>query len=211
MGVCVDELQWGLCAELMSVKPHPPSTSPQSTHRSTRTHTHARTHTQTDRQTEADTQAERDRESAEQTRIVVDLASIDKVRNANLNHRLIIEDIQLGQRKPSSRHDTIRNQRVLIQLAQCRFPRLAISNDKILTYFSNKIYGSNFIKHHWETVMVWNYQNADCSFSKKNYCVIEWGYLWLRPVDLSWVLAELEISVLNWSSAKTLVVLANWS
>jgi len=113
-------------------------------------------HTHTDRQTDrqTDTQAERDRESAEQTRIVVDLASIDKVRNANLNHRLIIEDIQLGQRKPSSRHDTICNQRVLIQLAQCRFPRLAISNDKILTYFSNKIYGSNFIKHHWETVMV---------------------------------------------------------
>jgi len=47
----------------------------------------------------------------------------------------------------------IRNESVLIQLAQCRFPRLAISNAKILTYFSNKIYGSNFIKQHSETVM----------------------------------------------------------
>jgi len=31
---------------------------------------------------------------------------------------------------------------------------LAISNDKILVYFSKKIYGSNFIKQHSETVMV---------------------------------------------------------
>ena len=43
---------------------------------------------------------------------------------------------------------------------------LAISNDKILVYFSN-IYGSNFIKQHSETVIVWNYQNADCSLRKK--------------------------------------------
>ena len=34
------------------------------------------------------------------------------------------------------------------------FPGLAISSAKILTYFSNKIYGSNFIKQHSETVMV---------------------------------------------------------
>ena len=32
--------------------------------------------------------------------------------------------------------------------------------------FSNKIYGSNSIKQHGETVMVWNYQNAGCSFKK---------------------------------------------
>jgi len=31
---------------------------------------------------------------------------------------------------------------------------VAISNDKILIYFSNEIYGSNFIKQHSETVMV---------------------------------------------------------
>ena len=41
-----------------------------------------------------------------------------------------------------------------IQLAQCRFPGLTISSDKILIYFSNKIHGSNFIKQHSETVMV---------------------------------------------------------
>jgi len=35
---------------------------------------------------------------------------------------------------------------------------LAISNAKISIYFSNKIHGSNFIKQHSETVMVWSYQ-----------------------------------------------------
>jgi len=52
-------------------------------------------------------------------------------------------------------------------LAQCRFHALAISNAKILIHFSNKIYGSNFTKQHSETVMVCNYQNADCSLRKK--------------------------------------------
>jgi len=57
-----------------------------------------------------------------------------------------------------------------MQLAQCRFPAwLAISNAKILIYFSNKIYGSNFTIQHSDTVMVWNYQNDDCSLRKKNY------------------------------------------
>jgi len=42
-------------------------------------------------------------------------------------------------------------------------------------YFSNKIYGSNFIKQHSDTVMVWNYQNADCSL-RKNYCVIYYNF-----------------------------------
>ena len=46
------------------------------------------------------------------------------------------------------------NENVPIQLAQCRFPGLAISNAKVLVYFSNKIYESNFIKQHSETVMV---------------------------------------------------------
>jgi len=36
---------------------------------------------------------------------------------------------------------------VPMQLAQCWFPGLAISNDKkYIIVFSNKIYGSNFIK-----------------------------------------------------------------
>ena len=49
----------------------------------------------------------------------------------------------------------IGNESVPIQLAQCRFPRHAmISSAKTLIYFSNKIYGSNFIKQHSETVVV---------------------------------------------------------
>ena len=60
----------------------------------------------------------------------------------------------------------IGNESAPIQLEQCRFPGLAISNSKMLIYFSNKIYGSNFIKQHSETVMVWNYQNADGSLRK---------------------------------------------
>jgi len=48
----------------------------------------------------------------------------------------------------------IGNESVPIQLAQCRFPGLAISDAKILMYFSNKIHGSNFIKQHSETDMV---------------------------------------------------------
>ena len=49
---------------------------------------------------------------------------------------------------------SVKKETAPIQLAQCRFPGLAISNAKILVYFSNKIYGSNFIKRHSETVMV---------------------------------------------------------
>jgi len=37
----------------------------------------------------------------------------------------------------------IGNENVPIQLAQCWFPGLTISNAKILIYFSNKIYGSS--------------------------------------------------------------------
>jgi len=42
------------------------------------------------------------------------------------------------------------NESVPIQLAQCWFTGLAISNAKIEIYFSNKIYGSNFVKQHSE-------------------------------------------------------------
>jgi len=59
------------------------------------------------------------------------------------------------------------NESVPIQLAQCSFSGLVISNAKISIYFFNKIYGNNFIKQHSETVMVLNYQNADCSFKNK--------------------------------------------
>ena len=42
----------------------------------------------------------------------------------------------------------IGNESVPIQLAQCRLRGLAVSNAKILTYFSYKMYGSSFIKQH---------------------------------------------------------------
>jgi len=45
------------------------------------------------------------------------------------------------------------NKSVPIQLAQCRFPGLAISNAKMLIYFSYKIYRSSFIKQQSQTIM----------------------------------------------------------
>jgi len=47
---------------------------------------------------------------------------------------------------------------------------------KYICIFSNKIYRSNFIKQHSETVMVWNYENADCSFKKLIYCVVYYNF-----------------------------------
>jgi len=69
----------------------------------------------------------------------------------------------------------IGNESAPIQMTQCRFPGMAISSAKILIYLSNKICGNNFIKQHSETVMIWNYQNADCSLRKK-YCVIRYNF-----------------------------------
>jgi len=46
------------------------------------------------------------------------------------------------------------NDSVPIQMAQCWFAGLPVSNAKTMAYFSNKIYGSNFIKQHSETVTV---------------------------------------------------------
>jgi len=60
------------------------------------------------------------------------------------------------------------NESALIQLAQFRFPVLAISNAKILVYFSNKIYENNLIKQRSETVVVCNYQNDSL---RKKYIV----------------------------------------
>ena len=47
--------------------------------------------------------------------------------------------------------ESVGNESVPTQLAQCWFPGLAISNTEI---FLNKIYGRNFIKQHSETDMV---------------------------------------------------------
>jgi len=44
-------------------------------------------------------------------------------------------------------------------------------NAKILIYFSKKIiYGNDFIKQHSKTVLVRNYQNANCSLREKILC-----------------------------------------
>jgi len=61
----------------------------------------------------------------------------------------------------------ITNESVPIQLAQCWFHGLAISSAKIKIYFSNQIYGSNYIEQHSETVIVLNYRNAHCSPKNK--------------------------------------------
>jgi len=49
---------------------------------------------------------------------------------------------------------SVGDESVPMQLAQCWFPGLAISDAEISTYFSNKIHGSNFISQHSETVTV---------------------------------------------------------
>jgi len=61
---------------------------------------------------------------------------------------------------------------VPIQLAQCRLPGLAISTARILIYFSNKIYRSNFVNQHSETVrnrqVVGRTDTADCCIFPAN-------------------------------------------
>jgi len=57
---------------------------------------------------------------------------------------------------------------------------LAISNARMLIYYSNKIHGSNFVKRHSETVVVRNYQNVDCSLREKiivSFIIIFFGTL----------------------------------
>ena len=44
-------------------------------------------------------------------------------------------------------------------------------NINIGVYVSNKIHGSSFINQHSETVVVWNYPDADCSL-KKNTLIL---------------------------------------
>ena len=74
--------------------------------------------------------------------------------------------VDLWRHAVSHGHGGTGNESVPIQLAQCWFPGLAISNADL--YFSHEVYGSSFIKQHSETVMVWNYQNSHCSLIKIN-------------------------------------------
>ena len=75
-------------------------------------------------------------------------------------------------RHPAELCNSIGNESVPIHLAQCWFPGLAISSAKIKTYFSNKTDGNNFIKQHWETVMLRNYKNADGSLEINLSCYL---------------------------------------
>ena len=68
---------------------------------------------------------------------------------------------------------TIGNESAPIQLAQCRFPGLAISSSRILIYFSNKICGTVLSN----STLVWNYQHVDCSFQERHfYCVVYYNF-----------------------------------
>ena len=77
---------------------------------------------------------------------------------------------QLGAaRDDTSIRILIGKESVPIQLAQCWFHGLAVSDaKKSILCFLNKIYGSKFIIQHSETVMVSNYQNVDCSLKNKS-------------------------------------------
>ena len=81
-----------------------------------------------------------------------------------MTKKLILTNANFNPNSVTPLLTLIGNESAPIQLAECRFPGLAISNAKI--HFSNKINGSNFIKEHPETVMVRNYQSADCSLRK---------------------------------------------
>jgi len=56
---------------------------------------------------------------------------------------------------------------VPIQLAQCRFPGLAVSNAEILVYFWKNYTDAILSKQHSENVMFRNYQSAEMQFKKK--------------------------------------------
>ena len=80
----------------------------------------------------------------------------------------------LGQYHPPAGNSTspIGNESVPIQLAQCWFSVMAIHSAKILMYFSNKIYGSNLIKQHSETIMVYNQRNLRVAVLKYKFIVL---------------------------------------
>jgi len=76
-----------------------------------------------------------------------------------------------------------------------------INLNKFKYIFLNKIYGSNFIKQHMETVIVWNYQNADCSFKKKFTVlfIIIFGTVSFLVFHYDWKV-ELVVLALTWRS-----------
>jgi len=77
-----------------------------------------------------------------------------KVVGGRRSRELFTSARAVDTRRPSAPQTDIGNASVPTQLAQCRFPGPAISNAKILIYFSNKIHESSFVEQHSETVMV---------------------------------------------------------
>jgi len=81
------------------------------------------------------------------------------LKHASQQSHLLTYDGRYRERKCADTTGTV--------LVACRF-----QCQNINIFFSNKIYGGNFIKQHLETVMVWNYRNAD--FSLKNKSIALW-------------------------------------
>jgi len=82
-------------------------------------------------------------------------------------------------------------------------PVLAISIAKIVIYiFSNKIYGSNFIQQHSETILGRNYQNAGCSsrkqFYRVIYCNFSAHFRSLNPPRRRWLARQSAIVNCQW-------------
>jgi len=71
---------------------------------------------------------------------------------------------------------TIGNESVPIQLAQCWFPGLAISNAKILIYFSNKIYTHPFNGPLSKTTRVGRYQKGKTNLGFTQARDSEWQW-----------------------------------
>ena len=70
----------------------------------------------------------------------------------------------------------IGNESAPIQLAQCRFPGLAISNAKILIYVSDKIHGSNFCQTPLGNCYGLKLPKCWLQFKTKFHCVIYYNF-----------------------------------
>jgi len=63
-------------------------------------------------------------------------------------HSATLDQLACGGQSLEQQNIANRNESVPTQLAQCWFLELAISSAIMLTHFSNKIYGSSFVKPH---------------------------------------------------------------
>jgi len=83
----------------------------------------------------------------------------------------------VGYTKYSVSKNSTEDESAPIQLAQCCFPGLAISNVKILKYIFFQIKYTEALSSNSTRKLLWfwNYQNADRSLRKK-YCVIYYNF-----------------------------------